>query len=669
MVLSKLTQAEFTLTHQYENFASFSGEITIEGLEKLEADPVVVYVGPVRYDQPALAQAIPLANAVAARQAYDGTGIAIAIVDTGVDYTHPMLGGGGFPNAKVIGGVDVADNDADPMPAHPHGTCCAGIAGGSLGNVGDYIGGVAPNAKIYAVKAAPDAFPGFARADELAAWDWCITHQHDDPANPIMVISNSWGSSFDVFNDPRAADQLEPAHTAAVAVANARGITVLAASGNDGFTDLLSWPAAMSDIISVGAVHDTTDQVMFYSNTAPILDMLAPADPMYTTDMVGAAGYDPGDYFPFFDGTSSACPFAAGGVAVIQHASLAKSGTFRSPDTIRNILVLTGDPVTDTRVAITKPRINLGAALGGVGNLPIYVEEGCVLNEWVAPDTNDYWGWDPNLWDTVYDSNIIEEDPNFIYGYYLSQFAAGQTVESNCVDGGSDLAINVGMDIYTTAIIPDYNDVGRVDMGYHYKTGVSQYDLTVLIYSDPNDPNGLDPNNPNNYGRVDPNSGRYYAGTRLTLHADGNEISYLEGWYDVNGLLLSANKNLDIVMDSNQVFVAKFRWPKIIEVSGGGAALVNAVNTAENGDTLIVAEGTYDGGIDYAGKEIKLFSTNPDDPDVTAQTIISGPFFGVRAVTFSDREDAGAVLDGFTIYDSLVFDNGVAFPPHCIFHD
>jgi len=317
-----------------------------------------------------------------------------------------MLGGGGFPNAKVIGGYDFADNDRDPMPRGGglnagHGTACAGIAAGYLGTAGDYIGGVASNAKLYALKVTSDAdvndiFPTYAT---LAAWDWCITHRDDDPSNPIRVISNSWGIYGAPFNDPHFADTFSPAMTHAADTATALGITILAASGNDGFPGWgISWPSAISKVISVGGVHDTTDQVMGYSNAGEMLDILAPADPMYTTDIVGLGGYTVGDYFPAFNGTSSACPFAAGAVACIQNAAQAKLGRHLTPDEVRDLLVITGDPITDSKVDITRPRVNLGRAVTGSAGPPIYVEQGCILNDWQAPDSNNYWTWDPN-WD------------------------------------------------------------------------------------------------------------------------------------------------------------------------------------------------------------------------------------------------------------------------------
>jgi hypothetical protein len=73
-----------------------------------------------------------------------------------------------------------------------------------------------------------------------------------------------------------------------------------------------------------------------------------------------------------------------------------------------------------------------------------------------------------------------------------------------------------------------------------------------------------------------------------------------------------------------------------------------AIDDANNGDTVIVSPGTYLENINFNGKNIILTSTNPDDSEIVAATIIDGDSQG-SVVTFSDGETSEAVLTGFTI--------------------
>lgn len=401
-VLSALSEGEFKLRYRFDNQAGFSGEVALQGLEKLKNDPRVISVEPVYLLEPHLRQGIPLMHADTYRSSYNGAGVAIAICDTGIDYRHPMLGNGGFPNSKVIGGYDYGDNDADPMPdsSQAHGTCCAGIAAGDLGDVGDYIGGVAYNAKLYALKITAGS-SGSATSDAMvAAWDWCVTHQNDDPAHPILAISTSFGGG----RNYSTCDSYDSSMTTAANNAVAAGITVLASSANDGYCDSIAWPACISSVISVGAVYDAgfgtylpcingascatkystsgcstgyyaidntaADMVTSYSNTASFLTVLAPSNQCYTTDIISSGGYSSGDYYSSFGGTSAACPYAAGAVACLQSAAKAIRGSYLSPSEVRNILTSTGDNITDNKVAITKPRVNLGGAIDSLATAP-----------------------------------------------------------------------------------------------------------------------------------------------------------------------------------------------------------------------------------------------------------------------------------------------------------
>lgn len=394
-VINVFTSRQLTLRSRFENQAGFSCEVTSDALDKLLADPNVESVEPVEILQPHLAQGIPLMNGSIYRSTYYGQGIAIAICDTGIDYTHLMLGGGGFPNSKVIGGYDFGDSDSDPFPSSSssgHGTCTAGIAAGSLGSVGDYIGGVACGAKIYALKVENSS--EIIYSDRvISAWDWCTSHKNDDPCNPILVISTSLGSgSYSSY-----CDSSQTAYAAAANNATSAGITILVSSGNDGFCSQISSPACLTNTIAVGAVYDAAfgsyspcisstscatkspssscstgyyatdstaaDKVTSYSNTASILDIFAPSNQAYTTDMTGSAGYSTGDYYSSFGGTSAAAPYAAGAVACIQSAAKIITGNYLTPAQVKEILTSTGDPITDGKVAITKPRVNIAATI------------------------------------------------------------------------------------------------------------------------------------------------------------------------------------------------------------------------------------------------------------------------------------------------------------------
>lgn len=380
-----------TVYYRYQNFAGFAADIDQKGLTILLNDPAVQSIEPVVTLEPNLAQGIPLMNAAGVRAAYSGQGIAIAICDTGIDYNHPLLGGGGFPNSKVIGGTDTGDNDANPIPnTQNHGTACAGIAAGDFSFYGDYIGGVANNAKLYAVKISSGTTGSASDAAMVAGWDWCVTHKNDNPSFPIMVISTSFGGGrfLSTCNSESAG------MTAAANNAVAAGITVLASSGNDGYCNSMGWPACISSVISVGAVYDAdfgtytpcvnanscankisttgcttgwyvsdvtaADKVTAYSNAASFLTILAPSNRAHTLGLDGS-------YNTSFGGTSAACPYAAGAVACLQSAAMANLGRFLTVAEVRDTLVNTGDLIADTKVAITKPRVNLGEAVASLG--------------------------------------------------------------------------------------------------------------------------------------------------------------------------------------------------------------------------------------------------------------------------------------------------------------
>jgi len=397
IVINSMDVGNVSVTNRFTYTFGFSAEVTSQGLQDLANDPNVLSIDEDTILHAHMNQGIPLINGLAIRGTYHGDGLSIAICDTGIDYTHPMLGGSGLAtNTKVIGGRDTGEDDDDPMDGNGHGTACAGIAAGDSGTVGDYIGGVAYNAKLYALKMTSTSKNGSAfTSDMVEAWEWCIAHQNDDPANPIMIISTSFGG--DRYFDQNSCDLVSAAMTTAAANAKLAGITLFVSSGNDGYCDSMGWPGCLTDVISVGAVYDAPfgtylpcvteescasstetrgcatgwyatdntagDMVTSYSNSAPFLDLLAPSNQTYTLGLSGG-------YNTSFGGTSAACPYAAGAGAVLQSAAKAINGSYLSPDALESNLAGNGVDVTDSKVAITKPRVNLGnsiTALGGSG--------------------------------------------------------------------------------------------------------------------------------------------------------------------------------------------------------------------------------------------------------------------------------------------------------------
>ncbi len=408
-LLMGLDQEDVKVFQHFDNVPAFAAEVSPAGLKQLLGEATVTAIEPVVHLEAQLRQGIAVINAETARATYNGQGVAIAVIDSGVDYTHPNLGGGAFPNEKVIGGTDIGDGDSDPFPSSgvEHGTEVAGVAAGGLpeGEVGDFIGGVASGAKLYALRANSTAEPeSFSTVAATAALDWCVSHKNDDPANPILVANISLGSGQ--YTD--FCDDAFPAYALAASTATAAGITIVGASGNNGYCNAVGLPACFSDIIAVGAVWDddlgtsvscvddascaqnegegeipcpagyhslretvVARAVPAYSNSAPLIDLFGPSHSAHTTDIAGVSGADAGDYTTNFGGTSCATPYVAGAVACLQSAAFSITGDYLSPGQVLNLLRSTGPGITDPKAipALTRPLVDLQAAIDAIASL------------------------------------------------------------------------------------------------------------------------------------------------------------------------------------------------------------------------------------------------------------------------------------------------------------
>jgi len=187
--------------------------------------------------------------------AVTGAGQTIAIVDTGIDYTHPDLGGGLGRGHKVAAGYDFVNNDADPMDDNGHGTHVAGIAAGRSAAANGRTG-VAPAATLTAYKVLNADGRGYESA-VIAGLEAAV--DVDNPYRADVV-------NLSLSGDPSPDDPLEQASANAVH----DGVVVVAAAGNEGPGEsTVSSPAEAPDVLAVGASITGVD-VPSVTVTAPV---------------------------------------------------------------------------------------------------------------------------------------------------------------------------------------------------------------------------------------------------------------------------------------------------------------------------------------------------------------------------------------------------------------
>ena len=385
-IRSSLSTVVHQVIREYQDFPYMTLRVGIDGLQALESlRGLVTEIMEDGLNSPSLAESGPLIQAnqawagAFAGTSLDGAGTVIAILDTGVDKTHPFLAG------KVIEEACFSSNDSNPIllatsvcprgaetsfaagsgvPCNvngcDHGTHVAGIAAGN-GKNGAVAGfsGVAKGAAVMAVQVfskfngtvcssvglstpcvlafTSDVMAGLERVHNLRA------------VHNFAAVNMSLGG--ETFTKPCNRDPRKPF----IDSLRAASIAAVISSGNDAEPNAISAPACISSAVSVGSTEDgsdgtTTDSVSAFSNSARFLTLLAPGD-LITSSI-------PGGGFASFAGTSMAAPHAAGAFAILRQA--APSATVSQ---MIAALETSGVPVFDPANSITKPRIRIVDAL------------------------------------------------------------------------------------------------------------------------------------------------------------------------------------------------------------------------------------------------------------------------------------------------------------------
>jgi subtilisin family serine protease len=330
-------------------------------------------------DQPGsgnLLEAVPLARLDVVQAAgFTGTGVTVAVVDSGINRTHVDLadslvgeacfcsgssqgdGAGCCPNGQETQqGTGAAADD------NGHGTNVTGIV---TSNGSSAPKGGAPAAKIVAVKVL-DAGNGFNfSSDVIAGLDWIISNRPD-----VKVVNASLGT-FALFPGTCDSDPNSTPWKMAIDTLRANGVLFFASSGNQSSSTAMAIPACVANTVAVGAVWDANvgaqtifcseastaaDKLTCFTNSDSALDLLAPGAPTTSTGL--GSNTATSTYY----GTSQASPLAAACAALL----LQKDPSL-TPARLETALKTSPKRITDTRNGLIFPRLDCGAALASLG--------------------------------------------------------------------------------------------------------------------------------------------------------------------------------------------------------------------------------------------------------------------------------------------------------------
>jgi subtilisin family serine protease len=285
--------------------------------------------------------------------------VTVAVIDSGIDYTHPDLA----PN--YAGGYDFVGQDDDPMDDHGHGTHVAGTIAAAVDNAtgtpaaSEGVAGVAPHARILGYKVC--------RSDGTCD-DFAIQ----------QAIARAVADGAKVINMSLGETEYSQSLNDAVQDAWDAGLVIVAGAGNNGTTQQF-YPAAFDNVISVAAFDEDHRRPSF-SNYGSWVDMSAPGNAVFSTYPSGSCPISttPGDTgcYTWNTGTSMASPHVAGAAALVWSRSDVTTNS-----QVVDILLESADPAGVSTVRLDSWTIHGGLNLHdavsyGLSNLPPLADAG-----------------------------------------------------------------------------------------------------------------------------------------------------------------------------------------------------------------------------------------------------------------------------------------------------
>jgi len=378
-VTAKIAHGNAKVRARFQFIPGMTLEVDADDLERLANLPEISAIQEDELAAPSLDSSRLVIGAEDAwALGYTGAGWTVAVLDTGVDKSHPFLTGKVVSEAcysttdAAYGSTSVCPNGVATTTATDsgvncdtavigceHGTHVAGIA--AARDPDGTLNGTAPDANLIAIQ----VFSRFDNATYCGSVDPCALTWTSDQIlalervyalrstyNIAAVNMSLGGGQYNVYCDTDSRKTIIDNLLGA-------GIATAIASGNNYWDGYVSAPGCISSAITVGATDDF-DAVASFSNHATLVDLMAPG--------VSITSAVPGGGTATWNGTSMATPHVAGAWAVLREA-------YPTADvaTVLNSFINTGTPVT--RASITKPRINVDLAsvynnliLNGDGN-------------------------------------------------------------------------------------------------------------------------------------------------------------------------------------------------------------------------------------------------------------------------------------------------------------